>query len=108
MYLKFRSAGLYDPMSSAVYMASNSTPRRSLLVFEAVVIDVGQDSELVVLFEILQRVGRIGKRRPLFYRLTISGALIGRDGDAPFFGDAFIYDCEEFGIARSRRPGLLC
>jgi hypothetical protein len=76
-------------------------------VVKAAVVDVGEDDQLVVLLEVLERTGTVDEGRPVANRAAIFLALGQRNRNAPLFGEALVDDGQEVPIGLARRLALL-
>ncbi len=74
---------------------------------EALVVDVGEDEEPVMLLEVAKRLGRIGEGRPVPDRAAIGHAFAPACGRAPFLREPPIHDREQVAIELRRRLDLL-
>ena len=74
---------------------------------EALPIDIRQNDQLVVLFQILKRARRVGKGRPTGNRSTESCAFLLGDLDVPLPGDIGMDEGEKLRIPHRGCLGLL-
>ena len=69
-------------------------------------VDIGEDHELVVALEVLQRGGAVGEGGPAADRLAELGCLGGGRLDAPFVGQAAVHLGQDLGVRLAGRLGL--
>src|SRR5262249_31231738 len=74
---------------------------------EALVVDVRENDQLVVLLKVGERLGRIRRRWPVAYRAAIGMAFAATCGGTECVGEALAADGEELAVAHRRGLQLL-
>ncbi len=70
-------------------------------------IDIRQDHQSVVLFQVGERCGRIGKRRPLSDAFTEGPGVVLGNGNRELLGNPLLNGGEQLRVAHGRRGRLL-